>query len=206
MGVRQRSRTARAIWTPSFARRVAHNRVVRIAAAVTLVSLGAAALRSQAAAIDAERRSWGTTVEVVVVTQPIQTGALISGSVEVRPLPRAVVPLSAVYEVGTDARAKAELHVGEIVLSPRVTGTDERLGAGVAALTLSIAARVPLADDGDLVDLYAIDSANFSSRRVGQRLVVLALTDDEVTVAVPTGQVADLTAASLRPVTMVVVG
>ena len=65
---------------------------------------------------------------------------------------------------------------------------------------------MPLVELGDLVDLYMIDSANLSSHRVAERVVVLAIGDSDITVAVEATDVAAATVASLRPVSVVLVG
>jgi len=73
-------------------------------------------------------------------------------------------------------------------------------------MTLPVVAQVPLIAEGDLVDLWAVDSANFTSQRVASNVVVLAFSDRDVTVAVPEAQVPAATVASLRPVTITLVG
>jgi hypothetical protein len=164
-------------------------------------------LSAKVAALDQARLAWGNTSTVAVVTTPVDIGQSVSGAVELRDLPVAMIPRSAVSAVEPGSLAKVPLHVGEVVLAPRLTNSDARgPSAGTVAITLAVVTQVPLLDVGDLVDLWIIDSANFSSRRVAEHVVVLAFSDDDVTVAVPDAQVADATAASLRPVTMTLVG
>lgn len=144
---------------------------------------------------------------VAVVTKPVEIGQPVSDAVELRELPVAMVPVNAASEVEPGSLAKVPLHVGEVVLTQRLTNSETNsLGALTVALTLPVATQVPFLEAGDLVDLWVVDSANFSSRRVAEHVVVLAFSDHDVTVAVPDAQVAETTAASLRPVTLTLVG
>jgi hypothetical protein len=157
--------------------------------------------------LERQRSSWGETAAVVVVVDPVAPGQPIGRSVVIRRLPVAMVPNGALRAFSPDDLARVDLYVGEIVLSGRVSGGGGHvLPRGTVAITMAIASRAPLVGEGDLVDLWMIDAANLSSHRVAQRVVVLARSDDDVTVAVPEAQVAQTTAAALRPVTVVLVG
>ena len=144
---------------------------------------------------------------MVVAIESIKAGDRVSSLYEMRELPRAMIPPSAARSVPDGALAKVALHRDEIVLASRLTGADERgLPPGSSAMTLPLYGPAPLVQTGDLVDIWAVDSANLSSRRVGERLVVLARSDTDITVAVPQDQVADAAVVALRPVTAVLVG
>lgn len=212
MYVRRQVSVVRAIWAPSVARRVLRHRGVWVLAAV-LGGVGALlTLSARAEAIDQRRDSWGNTQSVVVVTDEIAVGEPIAGAVEFQIVPRAVVPTTAVLGVAEswtaeDRHAKVALYPGEILLADRISRTGARaLPIGTSALTLSVVTQLPLVRDGDLVDLWMIDSANLSSRRIARQVVVLASSASDITVAIPDEQIAEATVASLRAVTVVLVG
>lgn len=209
MRVRQRAHALRVIWAPSLARRLARHRgvqaIVVIAAAATL----ALSLTAKSEALDEQRSSWGAVQTVLVVVERVEPGELVVGSVEVREMPAAVVPAAAVGAVAAASRAKATLFPGEMVMRERITGAADQASTvpdGTVALTVPIVRLVPFLAGGDLVDLWTVDSANFSSQRVAANVVVLAFSDEEITIAVPTESVSDLTATSLRPLTITLVG
>jgi hypothetical protein len=207
MGVRQKTRSVRAVWAPSLARRVMRHRGVQASAMIVAGLIVSFALSAKVAALDQARLAWESTTTVAVVTKPVEIGQPVAGAVELRDLPVAMVPVEAASEVEPGSLAKVPLHVGEIVLTPRLTNSEaDSPGAGTVALTLAVATQVPFLDVGDLVDLWVVDSVNFSSRRVAEHVVVLAFSDHDVTVAVPEGQVGDVAAVSLRPVTLTLVG
>jgi len=56
------------------------------------------------------------------------------------------------------------------------------------------------------VDLWIVDGADLSSRRVAEHVSVLAFSERDITVAVPNGQIERATAASLRPVIVTRIG
>lgn len=207
MSVRRKTRSVRAVWAPSFARRAVRHRGVQASAAIVVGLVVSFALSAKIAALDQARMAWESTAMVAVVTKPVEIGQPVSDAVELRELPVAMVPVNAASEVEPGSLAKVPLHVGEVVLTQRLTNSETNsLGALTVALTLPVATQVPFLEAGDLVDLWVVDSANFSSRRVAEHVVVLAFSDHDVTVAVPDAQVAETTAASLRPVTLTLVG
>jgi len=207
MRVRQRAHSFRVIWAPSLARRLIRHRSVQ---AVGVLALGVTLLvtvSSKSAALQYEQEQWGTRAQVAVVQRPIQVGERVAVAAETVLWPQAMIPPNAVVLVGPDSLAKVALYPGEVVLETRITmqrvdGND----AATATLTLPVAVQVPLLQQGDLVDLWIVDSANLSSQRVVSHVVVLAFSDRDITVAVPHDQVAAATAASLRSVTIALVG
>lgn len=189
-------------------RRVVRHRGVRSAAIALGGCLLAVTYAAQLDGLATERQQWGASAEVLVVVEPVPRGEPVSAAVERRTVPEAVRPPSALSAVAAGAAAAVPLVPGEIVVRERVVDPNSTLagGAGRVALTLAVSRQVPLVAVGSSVDLYTVDSANFSSRRVAHGVVVLAFTDDDITVAVPEHQVDDVAAASLRPVIVSVTG
>lgn len=209
MRVRQRTHALRVIWAPSMARRLLRHRIVRTTAVVAIGISVALSLAAKSEALDHQRSEWGDVATVLIVNEQVEPGELVAGSVELRELPRAVVPAGSVDVTVSGSRAKVALYPGEVVLRQRVTsapGEPHALPIGTVALTVPIVRLVPFLADGDLVDLWTVDSANFSSRRVAANVVVLAFTEDEITVAVREERVGTVTASSLRPVTITLIG
>ncbi len=212
MRVRQRAHSLRVLWAPSLVRRVVRHRVVRVVGVVALGLMAATMLSSKSAALDEQQAEWGEQSAVVVVQRPVTAGDVVAESVQVEFWPMAMVPPDALAEVVPGSLAKVDLYPGEIVLRERVTGSlpgsDGAAGAsdGAVALTVPIARMMPLLAVGDLVDLWAVDSANFSSRRVASNVIVLAMSPDDLTIAVRADSVSEVAAASLRPLTVTLVG
>jgi hypothetical protein len=207
MRVRQRAHSFRVIWAPSLARRLIRHRLVRAAGILALGVIFAVTVSSKSAALQHQQEQWGTRAEVAVVQRPVEVGQRVAAAAETVLWPQAMIPPNAVVRVGPDSLAKVALYPGEVVLETRITmsGAD-RYDAVTAALTLPVAVQVPLLQHGDLVDLWIVDSANLSSQLVVSHVVVLAFSDRDITVAVPLDQVGAATAASLRPVTIALVG
>ena len=211
MRVRPRVHAARVIWAPSRARRLLRHRATRVGVVVALGLLTGIRLVSTLEELDQQRADWGSSEVVLVVTERIEPGELVADSVETQELPVALMASGSVDHVGSDSRAKVTMFPGEIVIGERVTAADDEAGSvelpgGTVALTVPIVRLVPLLAEGDLVDLWTVDSANFSSRRVATNVLVLALSDDDITVAIPQDDVGAVALASLRPVTVALVG
>jgi len=194
-------------WAPSRFRRVLRNRLVQALAVLGIGVSAAIALVSAEAALKAERAQWGTTIDVVTITDRVDAGELIADATEFTSLPIALVPAGAATAVLDDARAKVALYPGEVLLAERITGeVTTNATAGTVAMGATVISPVSLITEGDLVDLWTADSANLVSKRVAHAVVVLAINDDDITVAVPEESVADLVVASLRPLTVTLVG
>lgn len=207
MRLRHRARSVRAVWAPSLLRRVVRHRVTQVVVIVLLGVAAAIAYSSRVAALEAERRQWADTITVLVVTEHVEVGDPVASALTARELPAVAVPPNAAVTVSAGAVARARLYPGEIAVVDRITTTaGSTRDDGSAALTLPVARQVPLIEIGALVDLWTVDGANLSSRRIAHGVAVLAFSDDDITVAVPIAQVADATAASLRPVTVTLVG
>ena len=207
MRVRQRVHSCRIIWAPSLVRRVIRHRFVQAAGVSALGVTLAATMLSKSAALRDEQEQWGTRVEVALVLRPVEVGERVAAAAGTALWPQAMVPPNAVVLVGPDSLAKVALYPGEVVLKTRITMPGGgRSGAGTVALTMPVAVQVPLLKNGDLVDLWIVDSASLSSQLAVEHVVVLAFSDRDITVAVPLDQVATATAASLRPVTVALIG
>lgn len=204
---RERVHAVRVAWAPSPLRRALRHPLVRAGALVALGILASLTWSAKVTALDEQRARWGELAEVMVVVGHVDIGAPLAGAVETRELPLAVVPANAISDVGSGAVAKTPLYEGEILLADRITDTDP-FGPppGTVAVTLSTVATTPLVDRGDLIDVWLVDSANLSSRRIARNVLVLSLDSDEITIAVPEPHVAETTAAALRPVVITLVG
>lgn len=205
MRFRHRARPLRVAWAPSIVRRVARHRLVQAALLVAVGLYVTADLAQRSASLDAERAAWGETTTVLVLRADVEIGEPVATSVRPVPWPKALVPPGAADHVAPEALARARLHQGEVLMRSRVDTADAAL-AGNVAITLAVARSMPLVEIGALVDLWTVDSTNQSSRRIAQRVLVLAVSTEDVTVSVPADQVGAVTAASLRPVTVAVVG
>jgi len=194
-------------WAPSRTRRIVRHPVLWWTLAVALAIGGGARLSQQFDQLDEARSSWGATRDVVVVIRPVAVGEPIAESVEVQSLPAALVSDSAVASVSDQAFARVDLFAGEVLLHERLSATEVgELPAATAAITVTLAQHSPLVEIGDLVDLWAVDTAAGESYRVAQRVVVLALAQADLTVAVPQADVGDIAVAAVRPLTVALVG
>jgi len=166
----------------------------------------AATWSSQVQSLEHERQSWGETSQVGVVVEPIALGQPLGDAVVLQDVPVAMVPSTAVLTIDRAALAKTDLFPGELLIRERISGGEDVLPEGTVGMALSVAAGSPLIEVGDLIDVWSVDAANFSSHRLGHQVQVLAMDDSEITVAIPVGEVEAVTVASLRPVVVTLVG
>lgn len=204
---RQRAHAVRVRWAPSRLRRIVRHPALWWLLAVCLAVGGGASLLQRIDDLDGAIAGWGETRAVAVITRPVAVGESVSGAIEVRELPVALVGESAVSSVGDNAFARVELHAGEVLLAERLSSSDAGgLPADTAALTVTLAQQSPLVGIGDLVDLWTVDTALGRSDRVATRVVVLAQSDNALTVAVPHADVGNVALAAVRPLTAALVG
>ena len=175
MRVRQRAHALRVIWAPSLARRFLRHRVVQAAAAVTVVSWLALGLAAQSEALEHQRSAWGSVTTVLVVTERVEPGELVTGHVDERDLPRALVPAGAADAMTTGSRAKVALFPGEVLLRQRMTdGPHDEATAmptGTVALTVPIVRLVPFLIEGTksmpVIWLVAILTSGLAALAIG---------------------------------------
>jgi len=201
------ARLVRAAWAPSLARRWLRHRIVWLVAAAALAAFVSLSIAAKAKAADAERVGWGTTTSVIVVDRAVGTGEPIAGAISKHELPAAMVPAGALNDVPSDSLAKVHLFPGEVLLEQRVTSASvSGIPEGSVAITLPVQVQLPLLDAGDLVDVWAMDPVDSTTRRVAAAALVLDFTDDDVTIAVTRDQVRAATSAARRPVTITLIG
>jgi hypothetical protein len=90
-----------------------------------LALAGAAGLvvADAAAGVDAARRSWGTTRQVLVTAVDVAPGETLSGRVAVRSVPEPMIPPDALEDVAPTAIARQRLAAGEMVMAHDVAAT-----------------------------------------------------------------------------------
>lgn len=182
------------------------------AAAAALTVLTAGFVHGSLERAAAAEAAYGTTRSVVVATAAIDAGDPIDAAVvEVRALPRALVPEGAVTAVPEGRRSMVALTPGEVLLTRRVSGSDAAgpaglLGPDERAVPVPVAVPgLPLAP-GDRVDLVAggapgggvegdLPVGPTSPDVVAADALVLAADEETVVVAVPVAAAADLAAA-----------
>ena len=173
-------------------------------AAATLAFGSVSAERS---ALAAQRAAWETTVLAVEVARFVPAGSDVAGAVRLVERPAAVVPDGALTTLPDGGLAAVDLVPGELVLASRVRQPGQGvLPAGTVAITIELDGEAALVEPGVLVDVWVTDAANFSSRRVVRAAVVLRLDDRDLTIAIPEGAAGEVAVASLRPLTVTMVG
>ncbi len=164
-----------------------------------------AGVTGERAALRNERAAWGATVSVAEVTKFVAAGDDIAGAIRVVERPEAMVPVDAftVDQLGDDpvvGRAAVDLVPGELLLHQRLLQPGASgLPAGTVAITIDVLGEPALIEPGALVDVWLADATNFSGRRVASAVVVLAINDSALSIAVPAAQVESVVVASLRP-------
>jgi hypothetical protein len=161
--------------------------------AVALVAVGAAVAAARGAAtVDAARRSWGSTREVVVATADLAPGDALAGHVEVRERPAPMVPADALSDLDGAARARQHVVAGEILVAPDVAATDapqDLIPAGWAAVAVGEAVPTGVA----VGDRVAVASGG---ARLADDGVVVGRSGEAVLVAVPADAAPAVAAAS----------
>jgi hypothetical protein len=179
---------------------------MRIVACLVASLVAVSAVAGERAALQAERESWASTVIAVEVVQFVPAGGEVGRAVRLVDRPAAVVPDGALAAIPVDGLAAVDLVPGELVLAQRVRQAgDGQLPAGTVAITIELDGEAALVAPGALVDVWATDAANFSSRRIVEAALVLQLDDRDLTIAIPEGAAGPVAVASLRPLTVTVV-
>lgn len=197
----------RAAWAPSRLRRLVRHRAVRALALVAVVAWAVSAVAGERASLATELASWRDVVPVVQVVDFVGAGQPIASAVELVERPAAMVPADALSEAPSGAIAAVDLVPGELLLGARVRGVGEGvLPQDTVAITIVLDGSANLVSVGGLVDVWATDPANFTSLRLVRAATVLHHEDRELTIAVPDERAGDIAVASLRPLTVTLVG
>jgi Flp pilus assembly protein CpaB len=179
--------------------------VVALAAASGLV---AARVAGAAAEVRAE---WGETASVVVVVGRVGAGETIGpGDVELRRLPKAVVPDDALTEPPEGRVAIVDLFPGEVLLRGRIApdgldGPAALLPPGARAVAVPTGPGTPPLAVGDRVDVlagldpFAVEPTTaIPTGPVVTDAVVVAVAEGAVTIAVPAGDAPRVAAALVQ--------
>lgn len=160
----------------------------------------------------AAEAAYGEVQPVVVVTQPVEAGAVLGpDDLEVRPWPRALVPDDVLAEPPTGETALVALAPGEALVGSRVSGPDApgpagRLDADERAVSVPIAVPGLPLEVGDSVDVLAggaVGGGPDGDLPVGAQdpdvvaagATVLGAEEETVVLAVERGEAADVAAA-----------
>jgi Flp pilus assembly protein CpaB len=187
------------------ARRLRHRPALRW---VLVFGLSAVTGLFAARMVDAARAAqtrWGTGRAVVVMVDDVAAGRVIeAGDVELRSLPPAALPPSALAEPPIGRVATADLYQGEVLVEERVApeglvGAAALLPAGTRALAVPSGPGTPPLRVGDTVDvLGTYDPLLFEPAPVeGDGMVVsgalvIDVSDGAVTVAVDPDDASDV--------------
>lgn len=189
-------------------------RLVLVAVLAVVVAL--AVHRSTSAAAEVADRL-GTTTPVVIARHDLDPGAAIAaGDVAIVERPVAHLPDDAVTDDPTGRTVAARVHAGEVLVTGRLAG-EGRHGAAALVPDGWRAVAVPVLDaplplrPGDLVDVVASFDPTLVERDpsvvVAGEVVVVDVTDDAVSVAVPRSRVTDVAFALTNGiVTLALVG
>lgn len=145
--------------------------------------------------IDAERARWGTTVDVWVAERDVAAGELLAPAVSSRAYPIAMVPETAVRDVGSTTTARRAIPAGVVVTEIDVAAS----GAPGALLDdhhvgVAVVERVPSgARVGDRVMIVADQLV------LAATAAVIGVADERVLVAVPIDAAPAVAAATHAP-------
>jgi Flp pilus assembly protein CpaB len=163
--------------------------------AVLALAAGAGLVVAHAgASVDAARRNWGVTRDVVVASVDLAPGDPLAGHVEVRSRPGPMVPAAAITddELGDGARVRQHVGVGEILVAADVapTGSPQDL---IPPGWSAVAVAEPVPSGAQVGDGVAAASGGLVLAPAG---VVVGRVGDAVLVAVPDDHAAAVAAAS----------
>ena len=198
--------TAPPQWRPTLLTRLVRSRIGYWAIAA-LLALGAAVVVGRAAdRADAARDSYGRTITVAVMTEPVSAGEPIGNAARLVALPEAVVPAGAMDAVPADAVAATNLFPEEILLEARLRG-GHRLPPATLAFAINRTLGIPPVTTGDAVALVTVADpfSDPSLRTEGPPVagVVVETTDEIVLIAVAESD-APAVAAAIAANTIVV--
>ena len=174
-------------------------RLVLVVLLAAVVGMAVHRTTARAAAVTAQL---GETTPVAVAQRDVAVGdQLQPGDVDLVERPLAHVPPGAVTHDPTGETAREPLHAGQVVVAPNLAA-EGRSGAAALVPEGWRAVAVPVIDAplparrGDLVDVVASFDPTLverdASRLVAAGGVVVEVTDEAVTVAVPAARVTDV--------------
>lgn len=192
--------------------RAGQHRLARRLILVGVVVLSATVLVGARAQASAVQKTWGETVEVLVVTSDVSAGDELAGRAEFEPRPVAFVPADAVLLSDSglsdtvagpiaDDHAVRSLLPGDIVTSRDLASSGHAmpLEPGQRAVSLPRGPGVPALRVGDRVELVVVFDAfgqPEDTPNTIESVIVVDVTEDDVTVAVMASDVATLAKAS----------
>ncbi len=163
--------------------------------AVLTLAAGAGLVVARAgASVDAARRDWGATRDVVVASVDLAPGDPLAGHIEIRSRPGPMIPAAAVTDADELAGALARQHVGagEILVAPDIVATASPQ-ALIPPGWSAVAVAEPVPSGAGVGDRVAAASGGAVLAAAG---VVVGRVGDAVLVAVPDDAAAAVAAAS----------
>jgi hypothetical protein len=162
---------------------------------VALATTTFVATRAHGERVERARLEWGRSRAVLVAAAPVAPGDELAALVEVRELPAAMLPPSALAELPAGSVARQRVDPGEVV-----TGADVGIGSGLRALVpdgwLGVAVVEAVPSGVAVGDRVVVASAGVE---VTTDAVVVGTGLDVVHLAVPRDLAATVAAASVSP-------
>jgi Flp pilus assembly protein CpaB len=196
-------------------------------AAASVAALAAVRVGGLDDAADARRRAWGESTTVAVAARDLPAGTVVVGDdITVEEWPAALVPDGALAEPPTGSTITASVVAGEAVVGARVapgglSGVAALIPAGHRAVAVpgsagGLGTDTPPLRVGDRVDVLAtfdvLDPTDGSASTeptgtVADGALVVDVSDEAVTVAVPAADAARVAFAAARgTITLALVG
>lgn len=144
----------------------------------------------RAAAVERERVAWGATVEVVVASADLVPGGPLN--VEVRSLPAAVLPRSALESVPPDARLRQYVAHGAVLTSADVASAPGPAGLAVTGSAV-VGVIDPLARGASIGLAVAVASEGVTLAAVA---TIVGIEGEVVMIAVPSAEAPSVAAAA----------
>jgi hypothetical protein len=156
-----------------------------------------------AAGVEAARESWGETAPVVVALADIEPGAPLGAAVEMRDVPRPMLPAGALDTVPAGAVARQRIANGEVVVTHDVAAAAAPQSL-IPTGWLAVAVAEPVPSGVGVGDVVRVASGGVVLSDDG---VVVGIAGEAVLVAVPADAAAQVAhAASSGDVALLLVG
>jgi Flp pilus assembly protein CpaB len=178
-----------------------------------VVATTALMVHQRGAQADRTKTEWGITINVLVARHDISAGATVAVvDVERRALPAAMVPDGAVGELEAGSVVAHTIIGGEVVMRQRLAPSGSgpiaaQLGPDEVGIAVPTGPARPAVEVGDGVELFGVsgrDGAGGGSRAVARGRVV-AIGEEQVTVAIPESQATALASAQATAPVMIAV-